>query len=205
MRPSPIDGAGRFGRKWKTAWSDSFLSARKIRSGRRWPTLRRSLPGTPTQPMDHSAINLSQNAHPFVSRELSPGYFSIKKLFYGSARKRLGRMVQRKSIIPWRSQSFRFLTNPSCSSNLQPPKCLPWNHARGHGVSLPEKNLEPREAESAPQIHPSALVSDSVIGLYSDIGAHWTVIESRLDDYSYLAGTDGMVIYTDIWMKSLFH
>jgi len=56
----------------------------------------------------------------------------------------------------------------------------------------------PAESASTPQIHPSARVSDCVIGCYTDIGANWTLIESRLGDYSYLAGSDGMAIYTDI-------
>ena len=50
----------------------------------------------------------------------------------------------------------------------------------------------------APQIHPSARVCETVIGHYSDIGPGWTVLESFLGDYSYLAGSDGMVIYTEI-------
>jgi phosphonate metabolism protein (transferase hexapeptide repeat family) len=49
-----------------------------------------------------------------------------------------------------------------------------------------------------PQIHPSANLTESVIGSYTDIGPDWTVMESRLGDYSYLAGSDGMVICTDI-------
>jgi phosphonate metabolism protein (transferase hexapeptide repeat family) len=49
-----------------------------------------------------------------------------------------------------------------------------------------------------PQIHPSACVSESVIGTYTDIGPNWTVLDSRLGDYSYLAGSDGTVIHTDI-------
>jgi hypothetical protein len=50
----------------------------------------------------------------------------------------------------------------------------------------------------APRIHPSAGITQSVIGSYTDIGANWTVVESRLGDYSYLAGTDGTVIHTAI-------
>jgi phosphonate metabolism protein (transferase hexapeptide repeat family) len=53
-------------------------------------------------------------------------------------------------------------------------------------------------ADPAPQIHPSAIVTKSVIGSYTDIGLNWKVLESCLGDYSYLAGSDGMVIYTDI-------
>jgi phosphonate metabolism protein (transferase hexapeptide repeat family) len=58
--------------------------------------------------------------------------------------------------------------------------------------------LESDEAAARPQIHPTAAITDSVIGAYTDIGSHWTVIESRLGDYSYLAGSDGTVIYTEI-------
>lgn len=49
-----------------------------------------------------------------------------------------------------------------------------------------------------PQIHPSAAIAESVIGIYTDIGPNWTVIESRIGDYSYLAGSDGTVIHTGI-------
>jgi len=52
--------------------------------------------------------------------------------------------------------------------------------------------------DPAPRIHASADVTDSVIGDYADIGPKWTVLESRLGDYSYLAGSDGMVVYSDI-------
>jgi hypothetical protein len=50
----------------------------------------------------------------------------------------------------------------------------------------------------APRIHPSAVITGSIIGLYTDIGADWTVLESSLGDYSYLAGSDGTVSYTEI-------
>jgi hypothetical protein len=65
-------------------------------------------------------------------------------------------------------------------------------------LAFQKNRFESAAAESTPQIHPSAHVSDSVIGLYTDIGANWTVIESCLGDYSYLAGSDGTVIYTEI-------
>jgi len=47
-------------------------------------------------------------------------------------------------------------------------------------------------------IHPDAIVVQSQIGDYTDIGSHWTVRESTLGDYSYLAGTDGVVHYATI-------
>ncbi len=54
------------------------------------------------------------------------------------------------------------------------------------------------EIDPAPRIHPLAVVTQSVIGCYTDIGPDWTVMQSCLGDYSYLAGCDGMVINTDI-------
>lgn len=52
--------------------------------------------------------------------------------------------------------------------------------------------------DPAPRIHPSASVSRSTVADYVDIGPNWTVSESRLQDYSYLAGCDGMVIHADV-------
>ena len=54
------------------------------------------------------------------------------------------------------------------------------------------------ESKASPRIHPSAVVTASTIGSYTDIGANWTLLESTLGDYSYLAGTDGVVAYTEI-------
>lgn len=54
------------------------------------------------------------------------------------------------------------------------------------------------DGTATPRIDPSASVVGSEIGAFTDIGANWTVLESRIDDYSYLAGTDGAVIYTEI-------
>ncbi len=52
--------------------------------------------------------------------------------------------------------------------------------------------------DPSPRIHASAEVTASVIGQYTDIGPGWTVLESCLGDYSYLAGNDGTLIYTDV-------
>jgi phosphonate metabolism protein (transferase hexapeptide repeat family) len=65
-------------------------------------------------------------------------------------------------------------------------------------LAFQNNDVEPGKDASAPQVHPTAVVSDSVIGTYTDIGADWTVVESRLGDYSYLAGSDGTVINTEI-------
>jgi hypothetical protein len=47
-------------------------------------------------------------------------------------------------------------------------------------------------------IDASAIVMDSRIGQYADIGPGWTVLETELGDYSYLSGSDGVVNYTAI-------
>jgi phosphonate metabolism protein (transferase hexapeptide repeat family) len=49
-----------------------------------------------------------------------------------------------------------------------------------------------------PVIAASACIEDAQIGPYTDIGPNWTVIGSTLGDYSYLAGRDGIVIYSTI-------
>lgn len=51
---------------------------------------------------------------------------------------------------------------------------------------------------AVPQVDPSARVVDSRLGDYTDVGAGWQVVGSRLGDYSYLAGTDGTVMYSEI-------
>ncbi len=59
----------------------------------------------------------------------------------------------------------------------------------------------PREegGEAAqPHVDPAAQVVSSVLGRYTDVGAGWSVVESTLGDYSYLAGTDGVVMYSAI-------
>ena len=54
------------------------------------------------------------------------------------------------------------------------------------------------ENKAAPRIHPSASVTASTIGSYTDIGPNWTLLASTLGDYSYLAGSDGVVNYTEM-------
>ncbi len=51
--------------------------------------------------------------------------------------------------------------------------------------------LERLPEAAVPRIDPSARVIDSCLGDYTDVGAGWQVVGSRLGDYSYLAGTDG--------------
>ncbi len=58
--------------------------------------------------------------------------------------------------------------------------------------------IEVAATDPTPQVHPAANVSGSVIGRYTDIGPNWTLLASQLGDYSYLAGSDGVVIYAEI-------
>jgi phosphonate metabolism protein (transferase hexapeptide repeat family) len=48
-----------------------------------------------------------------------------------------------------------------------------------------------------PSIHPSAIIIDSTLGAWTEIMRGCQIIESKIGDYSYLAG-DNDVIYTDI-------
>jgi phosphonate metabolism protein (transferase hexapeptide repeat family) len=65
-------------------------------------------------------------------------------------------------------------------------------------IASQQNIVELTGAGPSSQIDPAASVTDSVIGRYTDIGPGWTVIESCLGDYSYLAGSDGTVIHTEI-------
>jgi hypothetical protein len=58
--------------------------------------------------------------------------------------------------------------------------------------------IEAAAADAAPRVHATAQVRGAEIGRYTDIGPNWTVLASRMGDYSYLAGSDGVVIYTEI-------
>jgi phosphonate metabolism protein (transferase hexapeptide repeat family) len=58
--------------------------------------------------------------------------------------------------------------------------------------ALPVKRLSEQ-----PFIHPTSSVRDSSLGAWTDVGPHCQVIETTIDDYSYLAG-DVAVIYSSI-------
>lgn len=45
----------------------------------------------------------------------------------------------------------------------------------------------------APTIHPTALVLESTIGAWTEVGPGWSILESTLGDYSYAAGSDGEI------------
>ena len=49
----------------------------------------------------------------------------------------------------------------------------------------------------APYIHPTAKIRESHLGAWTDIGPHCNLLETTLDDYSYLAG-ETTVIYSEI-------
>jgi len=61
-----------------------------------------------------------------------------------------------------------------------------------NGTERPAKKLSER-----PTIHPSAIIRDSVIGGWTDIGPHSHIVESTFGDYSYAAG-DASIIYADV-------
>jgi phosphonate metabolism protein (transferase hexapeptide repeat family) len=48
---------------------------------------------------------------------------------------------------------------------------------------------------TTPSIHPSAIVSDTELGEWTEVGAGTTIVESTLGDYSYVT-TDCDIIYT---------
>ena len=48
-----------------------------------------------------------------------------------------------------------------------------------------------------PYIHPEAVVRDSRLGRYTEVGARTSFVESILDDYSYVVN-DSEIIYTEI-------
>jgi phosphonate metabolism protein (transferase hexapeptide repeat family) len=49
----------------------------------------------------------------------------------------------------------------------------------------------------APSIDPTARLVDSTLGRYTEVGARTTLLESSMDDYSYIVN-DGQVAYTTI-------
>lgn len=47
----------------------------------------------------------------------------------------------------------------------------------------------------SPRVHPKARVVDCRIGQWTDIGPGWSLLESEIGDYSYAAGSDGVIHY----------
>lgn len=68
-----------------------------------------------------------------------------------------------------------------------------YNYARfPEDLSRSTKRLSER-----PTIHPSARLLQCKVGQWTDIGANCMLMESTLDDYSYLAG-DAQIVYSTI-------
>jgi phosphonate metabolism protein (transferase hexapeptide repeat family) len=55
----------------------------------------------------------------------------------------------------------------------------------------------PKVLREMPTVHETSFVHESALGSWTDIGAHCSIVESVIDDYSYLAG-DAQVIYSEI-------
>jgi len=49
-----------------------------------------------------------------------------------------------------------------------------------------------------PTIHPNAVVDRSQLGPWTEVGSGWSILESVLGDYSYAAGSDGVIHYSRI-------
>lgn len=69
-----------------------------------------------------------------------------------------------------------------------------------HDISIHPPDLVDRtdvELSEAPFIHPGAVIVDSKLGSWTEIGPRTHIVDSVVDDYSYDAG-DVSIIYTDI-------
>lgn len=55
----------------------------------------------------------------------------------------------------------------------------------------------PKLLSEKPTVHESSFVHESALGAWTDIGPHCGIVESVIDDYSYLAG-DNQIIYSEI-------
>jgi len=54
-----------------------------------------------------------------------------------------------------------------------------------------------KQLSEQPSIHQTAHVQESVIGAWTDLGPHTSIVESTFGDYSYTAG-DVQIIYSDV-------
>ena len=50
---------------------------------------------------------------------------------------------------------------------------------------------------TSPLIHPTADVRDSILGVYTEVGARTVLLEVEMDDYSYIVN-DGQMAYTKV-------
>ena len=49
-----------------------------------------------------------------------------------------------------------------------------------------------------PSIDASAVVCNSTLGEWTEVGPGWSILESQIDDYSYAAGSHGVIHYTQV-------
>jgi len=63
--------------------------------------------------------------------------------------------------------------------------------------NLPKPDHTEKKLGELPYIHPSAVIHESQIGSWTEIGENTLISESSFDDYSYIAG-DGQIIYAKI-------
>jgi phosphonate metabolism protein (transferase hexapeptide repeat family) len=55
----------------------------------------------------------------------------------------------------------------------------------------------PKLLREMPTVHETSHVHESALGSWTDIGPHCAIVESVIDDYTYLAG-DNQIIYSEI-------
>ncbi|MCE5222998.1 acetyltransferase [bacterium] len=63
---------------------------------------------------------------------------------------------------------------------------------------IPSELKESKMSSSCPYIHPSAVVYQSKVGEWTEIGEKTMLIESSLGDFSYIASSYANIIYTTI-------
>jgi phosphonate metabolism protein (transferase hexapeptide repeat family) len=74
-----------------------------------------------------------------------------------------------------------------------PPRVPSGNSPAGENQTDHATRLSPQ-----PTIHPTASVEKSDLGQWTEVGPGWSVLESTLGDYTYAAGSDGVIHYSRI-------
>jgi phosphonate metabolism protein (transferase hexapeptide repeat family) len=59
-------------------------------------------------------------------------------------------------------------------------------------------NRTPYTLSQTPTIDASAVVRDSIIGEWTEVGFGWSILESTIGDYSYAAGSHGVIHYSKV-------
>jgi len=70
---------------------------------------------------------------------------------------------------------------------------MEWEKYSAVGPAHPGKVLGER-----PFIHPGAEIRDCRLGAWTEIGPGWSLLEADFGDYSYAAGTDGVIHYASV-------